>query len=79
MVGSLAAAGQRVAAAFVATPDRRACAAQLGQSRRSYHVNAAGLHAKNAGDLATAREYPSLGVRYFRIAEDRLSLPGSED
>ncbi len=67
--------GQRASGAFVATPDRRAaCITQLDRSRLSYFVNAAGLHAMNAGDLATAREYLSLSNRYGRDSGDIANL-----
>jgi hypothetical protein len=67
--------GQRAATAFVATPGRRAaCATQLSVHRLSYYVNEVGLFAMNAGDLATAREYLSLGTRYDRDADDTLNL-----
>jgi len=67
--------GQRTAAAFVATPDRRAaCATQLGPPRLSFYVNEVGLFAMYAGDLATAREYLSLGARYDRDAGDMTNL-----
>jgi tetratricopeptide (TPR) repeat protein len=67
--------GQRVGAAFMATPDRRtACATQLSPRRLSFHTSAAGLYATYAGDLAAAHEYVSLGVRYDRDAGDILNL-----
>jgi tetratricopeptide (TPR) repeat protein len=50
--------GQRAATAFVATPARRdACATRLAPSRLVHYLTEAGLHAMNAGDLATARDY----------------------
>jgi tetratricopeptide (TPR) repeat protein len=59
--------GQRATTAFVATPDRRdACAAQLSPSRLGYSLNGVGLWAKNAGDMATAREYLPIAVRHAR-------------
>ncbi len=59
--------GQRAAAAFVATPDRRtACASQLGSSRFGRYVNEIGLHAMNAGDLAMAEDYLYLAIRLGR-------------
>ena len=50
--------GQRAATAFVATPARRAaCATQLSPDRLGFYLASVGLFAKNAGDLATARDY----------------------
>ena len=67
--------GQRAATAFVATPTRRAaCAAHLNPGRVGYYLNSAGLHAMNAGDLATAREYLPLAVRHARDAGDVRAL-----
>jgi hypothetical protein len=67
--------GQRAAAAFAATADRRtACAAQLDDKMLSYYVNDVGMFAMLAGDLITAREYLSLGARYDREADDRKNL-----
>jgi len=67
--------GQRAAAAFVATSARRdACVTQLSPRRLSLHVSAVGLFAMYAGDLAPAREYISLGSRYFRDAGDTVNL-----
>jgi tetratricopeptide (TPR) repeat protein len=59
--------GQRVSIAFVGTPARRAaCTSQLSPSRLGFYLNAVGLHATNAGDLATAREYLLQAVRQAR-------------
>ncbi len=59
--------GQRAANAFVATSARRdACAASLSPSRLGYYLNGVGLHAQDAGDLATAREYLPMAVRQSR-------------
>jgi hypothetical protein len=67
--------GQRAAAAFVATQDRRAaCATQLSQDRLSFYQNDAGLFAMNSGDLATAHEYWSMSCRYCRDAGDTVNL-----
>jgi SIR2-like domain len=67
--------GQRVAAAFVATPDRRAaCARYLDSGRLGFYVNDVGLSAMYAGDLATAGEYLSLACRYGRGVEDTTNL-----
>ena len=67
--------GQRTATAFVATPARRQdCATHLTPSRLSYYLNAAGLHAMNAGDLDTARDYLTLAVRHGRDAGDMRNL-----
>ena len=68
-------AGQRAATAFVATPARRdACATHLGPKAPSLYSNDAGLFALNTGDLATARDYLTLGARYDREADDKRSL-----
>ena len=62
--------GQRTATAFVATPARReACATHITHRRLSRYLNTAGLSAMNAGDLATAREYMTLGARHDRDRE----------
>lgn len=62
--------GQRAATAFVATADRRAaCARSLTRDRLGFYLNATGLSAMNAGDLATAREYLRMALRHYR--EDR--------
>ena len=67
--------GQRAAAAFVVTPDRReACTANLSPFRKSFYLNEAGLHAMNAADLATAREYLTLAAHHDRDAGDMLNL-----
>jgi tetratricopeptide (TPR) repeat protein len=67
--------GQRAAAAFVATPGHRAaCAIHLGDNRLSYYMNEVGLFAMHAGDLATAGEYLSLGIRLDRDAGETANL-----
>lgn len=67
--------GQRAAGAFVATPSRRvACAARLGPDRLAYYLNQAGLSAKHAGDLSTAREYLSLALSQARDAGNLRAL-----
>ena len=66
--------GQRAAGAFAA-PDRRdACAAHLTRHRQGFYVNSAGLHAMNAGDLATAQEYLPVAVQDCRDADDTHNL-----
>jgi len=61
--------GQRTANAFVATPDRRdACATYLSTDRLGYYLNATGMYATIAGDLATARDYLTLAVHHGREA-----------
>jgi tetratricopeptide (TPR) repeat protein len=68
--------GQRTAGAFVATPVRRqACVTHLTSTRLSYYLNETGLFAMYAGDLATARDYLSLGARHDRDAGDMRNLP----
>ena len=63
--------GQRAATAFVATPDRRsACATHLTPGALGFYLASVGLFAKNAGDLATARDYLSQAVRHYRDAEN---------
>jgi tetratricopeptide (TPR) repeat protein len=65
--------GQRTASAFVATPDRRdACAAHL--DRLGFYLNETGLFAVYAGDLATARDYLTLAVRFGRDTGDTPNL-----
>ena len=67
--------GQRAATAFVATPAcRAACATQLGLRSLGFYSNDVGLLAIQSGDLATAREYLSLGSGYFRDAGDLRNL-----
>jgi len=67
--------GQRVAKAFVATPARRvACATYLSPGRLGFYLNDSGLFAKNAGDLASAREYLRMAVRYGRDVGDTSRL-----
>ena len=67
--------GQRAAAAFVATPARRAaCATHLTPDRLGFYLNEAGLFAMHAGDLATARDYLTLAVRHDRDAGDMRNL-----
>ncbi len=61
--------GQRTAAAFVATPARRDdCATHLTPDRLGFYLNAVGLFATEAGDLATARDYLTLTTRHYRDA-----------
>jgi tetratricopeptide (TPR) repeat protein len=63
--------GQRAASAFVATPARRAaCAAHLTPDGLGHYLNATGLFAMLAGDLATARDYLTLAARHDRDAGD---------
>ena len=67
--------GQRAATAFVATPARRAaCTTQLAPRRLGFYLNAVGLSAMNAGDLATAREYLLQAVGQARDAGDMKNL-----
>ena len=67
--------GQRAATAFVATPARRdACATQLSPRRLGFYLNAVGLFAMNAGDLAAARDYLPMAVRHYRDAGDMSNL-----
>ncbi len=67
--------GQRAATAFVATPARRAaCATQLSPGDLGLYLTSVGLWAKNAGDLAAAREYLPMAVRHHRDAGDMLNL-----
>jgi len=67
--------GQRAAGAFVATAARfDACAAQLGQGRRSYYLSSVGLFAMNAGDLVAAQEELSAAANYDRDAGEILDL-----
>jgi tetratricopeptide (TPR) repeat protein len=67
--------GERTASAFVATPARRdACATHLTPRRLGFYLNDAGLFALNAGDLATARNYMTLAVRYGRDTGDMRNL-----
>jgi tetratricopeptide (TPR) repeat protein len=67
--------GQRAATAFVATPARCAdCATHLGGGRAGHYLNDAGLNALSAGDLATAREYLLMALRYYRNAQVRGGL-----
>jgi tetratricopeptide (TPR) repeat protein len=56
--------GQRTATAFVATPARRDACVNLG--RLGFYLNETGLFAKNAGDLATARDYLTLAAHRYR-------------
>ena len=61
--------GQRTATAFVATPARRQdCATHLTPRRLGFYLNDVGLFATHAGDLATARDYLTLGTRHGRDA-----------
>jgi tetratricopeptide (TPR) repeat protein len=67
--------GQRTATAFVATPALRdACTTHLTPRRLGYYLNGVGLFATRAGDLATARDYMTLGTRHDRDAGDMLNL-----
>jgi len=67
--------GQRAAAAFVATPRRRAaCAAQLDDVSLGFYLNEVGLFAMNAGDLVTAEEFMSLAIRGYRDSGDTKNL-----
>ena len=67
--------GQRTATAFVATPARRdACATHLAPNGLTWYLNETGLHAKNAGDPATARDYLTLAARYGRDTGDMRNL-----
>jgi hypothetical protein len=67
--------GQRAALSFVATPARRqACADQLSPHHLGVYLNSVGLHAMNAGDLVTAREYLDASVRHTRDANDPGNL-----
>jgi tetratricopeptide (TPR) repeat protein len=67
--------GQRAAAAFVATPARRAACTKHFTSRRlGFYLNAVGLFAGNAGDLATAREYLSASTLHERDVGDKKNL-----
>jgi hypothetical protein len=67
--------GQRAAAAFVVTADRRAaCVSQLNASHLGYYANQVGLYAMYAGDLAAAKEYQSLAIRQYRDDGDMVNL-----
>ena len=66
--------GQRAATAFVATPARRAACTQLSPRRLGFYLNEVGLFAMYAGDLATARDYLSLGTGHDRDAGDMTNL-----
>jgi tetratricopeptide (TPR) repeat protein len=67
--------GLRAAAAFVASPSRRAaCPERLSPGDLSFYLNDAGLHAMQAGDLALAREYLSAAVGYDREAGSTAQL-----
>jgi tetratricopeptide (TPR) repeat protein len=66
--------GQRTATAFVVTHARRdACATHLSPDRLGFYLNETGLSAMQAGDLATARSYLTLGTHHDRDAGD---VPG---
>jgi tetratricopeptide (TPR) repeat protein len=75
--------GQRAASAFVATQDRRAaCSDRLSPGDLSFYLNDAGLHAMQAGDLASAREYLPASLQHDRdtgntaqLSAGRLGLP----
>jgi tetratricopeptide (TPR) repeat protein len=61
--------GQRASGAFVATAARRtACATHLNDRRMGFYLNEVGLFAKNAGDLATARECLPTAVGHDYVA-----------
>jgi tetratricopeptide (TPR) repeat protein len=67
--------GQRAATAFVATTARRdACAAQLNSRTLGYFLASVGLFATMAGDLVTAQEFMSLGIRHDRDAGDMSNV-----
>jgi tetratricopeptide (TPR) repeat protein len=67
--------GQRAATAFVATPGRRdTCATRLTPSRMGFYLNDVGLWAKNAGDVATARDYLGLAVGQARDDKNPAGL-----
>ena len=67
--------GQRTTTAFVATPTRRgACATHLTARQFGHFLNATGLYARLAGDLAMARDYLTLGTRHDRDAGDMRNL-----
>jgi tetratricopeptide (TPR) repeat protein len=67
--------GQRANGAFVATSARRAAfATHLESSRLGLYLNNTGFYAMNAGDLATAREYLSMGIRHSRDVE-KVRIP----
>ena len=75
--------GQRTATAFVATAARRDdCATHLTPDRLSWYLNETGLYAVSAGDLATARDYLTLGRpplprrRGHELSGDRLAESG---
>ena len=70
--------GQLTATAFVGTPARQgACATHLSSSRRSFYLNAAGMFAMSAGDLAMAHQYLTLATRHGRDAGDKSNLAAS--
>jgi hypothetical protein len=67
--------GQRAASAFVATSTRRrACPERLTPGRLSFYLNSVGLHASDAGDLVTAREYLDAMVQHDRETNNWNSL-----
>lgn len=68
--------GQRASSAFVAMIDRReACGTHLDFRRQSYYIGEVGLHAMEAGDLVTARQYLSAMVLGDYEADDMDYLP----
>ncbi len=70
--------GQRVSAAFVGTPARRAaCGANLRPRDLGYYLNDVGLYAMYTGDLITAREYMRMVISFNRRADDSRNLANS--
>ena len=67
--------GQRAAAAFVATPARRAaCTAHLTRRQLGLYLTSTGLWAALAGDLAAAQEYLDMAIRDDRDVGDMDGL-----
>jgi tetratricopeptide (TPR) repeat protein len=67
--------GQRAAAAFVATGARRdACATHLTTDDLDFYLNAVGMFAMQAGDMATAHDYLSMVVRQAHDERDTNRL-----
>jgi len=63
--------GERAAIAFVASPTRRAdCVTHLRPPRLGYYLNEVGLCALDAGDVVTAQDFLTLGVRHAREMPD---------
>jgi SIR2-like domain len=63
--------GQRAATAFVASAARQeTCTNRLSPRRLGFYLNSAGLHAMNAGDLATARDYLVAAIHHNRDVQD---------